>query len=220
MKILIVEDHEILARNLKDFFALKNIEVDICSNGDEGLYQAITHSYDLLILDINLPGTNGDEICKQLREKGKDIPILMLTSRSSKSDMISGLDIGADDYMGKPFDYDELFARVNSLARRNLQNKSTTQIFFKNFVLDLEKKSLTQEGSEIKLSHLEYDLLKYFVQNIGKILSREKIYEKVWGGYDEFKMGKTVDVYIGYLRKKLGKETIQTKKGFGYIIEK
>lgn len=219
MRVLIVEDHQILSRNIQQYLQLKNIESIIVPNGIDALYRASTDFFDLILLDINLPGIQWNEICKQLREKWKDVPILMLTSRSSKSDMISGLEIWADDYMVKPFDYEELLARIHSLTRRNLKNKSTTFISIKNYTIDLVKKSVSWTEWEIKLSHLEFDLLKYFAQNIGKVLSRQEIYEKVWWEYDEFSMWKTVDVYIWYLRKKLWKELIETKKWFWYIIQ-
>lgn len=219
MKVLIVEDHEILSRNISQYLELKSIESTIVSDGTQALYTASTQNFDLIILDINLPGLQGDEICKALREKWKDVPILMLTSRSSKNDMISGLQIWADDYMVKPFDYEELLARVHTLTRRNLKNKSTTLIHVADLTINLEQKIVSSENWEVKLSHLEYDLLKYFAQNQWKILSREEIYEKVWWEYDAFTMGKTVDVYIGYLRKKLWKDIIETKKGFWYIIK-
>ena len=218
MRVLIVEDHQILSRNLQDFLNLKNINSEIISDGKLALYKASTEYYDLVLLDINLPSMEWLEICQLLREKWKDIPILMLTSRSSKSDMIWWLDIWADDYMVKPFDYDELLARIHTLTRRNLKNKSTTQISVQWYTIYLEKKSVAGINGEIKLSHLEYDLFLYFAQNKEKIISRQEIYEKVWGEYDEFSMGKTVDVYIWYLRKKLGKQIIETKKWFWYVM--
>jgi len=220
MRVLIVEDHQILSRNIQQYLELKKIDSIIVWDWVEALYKASTEFFDLIILDINLPGIQWDEICKKLREKGKDVPILMLTSRSSKSDMISWLEWWADDYMVKPFDYEELLARIHSLTRRNLKNKSTTFITVGNYTIDMKKKSVDWDNWEVKLSHLEFDLLKYFAQNIWKVLSRQEIYEKVWWEYDEFNMGKTVDVYIGYLRKKLWKELIETKKGFWYIIQK
>jgi len=219
MRVLIVEDHQILSRNLQQFLKLKNIESLIVSDGKEALFIASTEFFDLILLDINLPSMEGNEICRSLREKWKDVPILMLTSRSSKIDMIWWLELWADDYMVKPFDYDELLARIHSLTRRNLKNKSTTQITIHAYIIDLEKKIVTGEDWEVKLSHLEFDLFLYFAQNKGKVLSRQEIYEKVWGEYDEFNMGKTVDVYIWYLRKKFGKQMIETKKWFWYVIK-
>ena len=219
MKILIVEDHKILSRNISEYLKIKSIDSEVIHDWDQALYLASTKNFDAIILDINLPGIQGDKICKKLREKWNDTPILMLTSNSSKSDMIWWLQIWADDYMVKPFDYEELLVRIQALTRRNLKNKSTTTINIADLSINLENKQVLKDWVEVKLSHLEFDLLKYFAQNEGKILTREDIYEKVWWEYDAFRIGKTVDVYIWYLRKKLGKDIIHTKKGFWYIIK-
>ncbi|MFK7780227.1 MAG: response regulator transcription factor [Candidatus Gracilibacteria bacterium] len=219
MKVLIIEDNEILSRNLVRFLALKDIQSDVSFDGKDGLYKASVNFYDVVILDINLPIMDGLEICKNLREKEKDVPIIMLTSRSSKSDIVTGLDMGADDYLSKPFDYDELVARIKTLSRRNLKNKSNTKITIGNYLINLEEVQVYKGEEKIKLSTLEFNLFKYLSQNKGKVVSRQEIYEHVWGEFDgDFMFSKTVDVYIGYLRKKLGREMIETKKGFGYII--
>ncbi|MDP2090766.1 MAG: response regulator transcription factor [Candidatus Gracilibacteria bacterium] len=219
MKVLIIEDNEILSRNLVRYLAIKDIQSDVSFDGKDGLHKASTNFYDAIILDINLPLMDGMEICKNLREKGKDVPIIMLTSRSSKSDIIDGLNLGADDYLSKPFDYDELVARLHTLTRRNLKNKSNTKINVNDFVIDLEEIQVYKGKNKISLSTLEFNLFKYLAQNIGKVVSRQELYEHVWGEFDgDLMFSKTVDVYIGYLRKKLGKDLIETKKGFGYII--
>lgn len=218
MRALIVEDHDILGRNLETFLWMKDIECHRELDGEKWLFIASTENFDVIILDINLPKISGIDICKQLREKGKTTPILMLTSRSAKNDIIDGLDIGADDYMTKPFDYDELYARVKSLTRRNLENKSTTQIKYRDFVIDLKNSTVNKNGEDIHLSNLEFELLKYFSQNVGKIIDKKELYENVWWEYDDFHNSKTVDVYIGYLRKKMGKDIVETKKGFWYIM--
>lgn len=218
MRALIVEDHDILGRNLETFLWMKDIECHRELDGEKWLFIASTENFDVIILDINLPKISGIDICKQLREKGKTTPILMLTSRSAKNDIIDGLDIGADDYMTKPFDYDELYARVKSLTRRNLENKSTTQIKYRDFVIDLKNSTVNKNGEDVHLSNLEFELLKYFSQNVGKIIDKKELYENVWWEYDDFHNSKTVDVYIGYLRKKMGKDIVETKKGFWYIM--
>ncbi|MCH2188338.1 response regulator transcription factor [Candidatus Gracilibacteria bacterium] len=220
MKVLIIEDNQDLALGLVRFLALKNIRAQVETDGIEGCYQALTKNYDALILDINLPGKDGLEICRELREKAKTLPIIMLTSRSQNSDIVTGLDIGADDYLVKPFDYEVLTARLHALTRRDLKNKSTTQIGFGPYVIDLEKNELLHNNELIHLSHLEFELLSYFAKNIGKIISKQELAEKVWGEFrEDFVEGKTVDVYIGYLRKKLDKDLIQTKKGKGYMLQ-
>lgn len=218
MRVLIVEDHEILGRNLQTFLWIKDIESQVATDGEQGLYIASTQKFDLILLDINLPKLSWIEVCQKLREKWKNTPVMMLTSRSAKGDIITGLDIWADDYMTKPFDYDELYARINSLTRRNLENKSTTKISHNNFTIDLKSAQVTLDGEDVKLSNLEFELLKYFAQNIEKIIPKSELYENVWWEYDDFHNSKTVDVYIWYLRKKMWKDIVETKKGFWYIM--
>ncbi len=221
MKVLIIEDTQDLATTLVRFLATKNIAADISLDGKDGLYKATTKYYDAIILDINLPEKDGLTVCRDLREREKNVPIIMLTSRSSKEDMITWLDAGADDYLVKPFDYDILIARLEALTRRNLKNKSTTNLELWEYRIDLEKVEVLRGKNIIHLSSLEFDLLKYFAQNKGKVISRQELYEKVWWEFGEdFMFSKTVDVYIGYLRKKLWKNIIETKKGFGYIAYK
>jgi len=219
MKVLVIEDNEILSRNLIRFLSLKDIASDISFDGKDGLYKASINFYDVIILDINLQGMDGIEVCKALREKWKDTPIIMLTSRSAKTDIVEWLNVWADDYLSKPFDYDELIARIHSLWRRNLKNKSNTKIEVWEYLIDLEKIEVHKWSIPIKLSTLEFDLFKYLVQNRWKVVSRKDIYEKVWGEFEEFMFSKTVDVYIGYLRKKLDRDLIETKKWFWYIIQ-
>ena len=219
MKVLVVEDNEILSRNLVKFLSLKDIASDVSFDGKDGLYKASINFYDVIILDINLPVMDGIDVCKSLREKWKDTPIIMLTSRSAKTDIVDLLNVWADDYLSKPFDYDELVARIHSLGRRNLKNKSNTKIEVWEYVIDLEKIEVLRWSTPIKLSTLEFDLFKYLVQNRWKVVSRKDIYEKVWWEFEEFMFSKTVDVYIWYLRKKLDRDLIETKKGFWYIIQ-
>jgi len=221
MKILIVEDNQDLATGLARYLSLKDIHAEISFDWVDGLYKASTKYYDAVILDINLPGKDGLELCRELREKEKDVPIIMLTSRSSNSDIVTWLEAGADDYLVKPFDYDVLVARITALTRRNLKNKSTSSLSIGDYTLDLEKVEVSNTSDElIHLSHLEFELLKYFAQNKEKIIDRKELYEKVWGEFEgEFMFSKTVDVYIGYLRKKLGRGIIETKKGHGYIAQ-
>lgn len=197
MKVLIVEDTKDLATGLVRFLATKNISADVSFDGIDGMYKAATKYYDAIVLDINLPGKDGLEVCRDLREKEKDVPIIMLTSRSSKEDMITGLDAGADDYLVKPFDYDILVARLEALTRRTLKNKSTTILTLGDYSINLETVNVTSGDESIHLSSLEFDLLKYFAQNKGKVISRQELYEKVWGEFEgDFMFSKTVDVYI------------------------
>ncbi len=218
MKVLIIEDTQELATILVRFLSAKGIQADMSLDGEDGLHKAMIKYYDAIILDINLPGKDGLQVCRELREKEKDIPIIMLTSRSGKEDIITGLDAWADDYLVKPFDYDILIARLEALTRRNLKNKSTTLLTLWDYEIDLEKIEVKGKWEVIHLSSLEFDLLKYFAQNKGRVVDRQELYEKVWGEFEgDFMFSKTVDVYIGYLRKKLDREIIETKKWHGYI---
>jgi DNA-binding response OmpR family regulator len=170
-------------------------------------------------LDINLPQLDWIEVCKKLRERWKDISIIMLTSRWMSEDIILWLNSWADDYLIKPFEYSELLARINAIQRRKLANKSNTIIRFWDIELDLQLMEVKQKWKVVSLSKLEYNLFKFLAQNRGILLSRQEIYEKVWWEFDvDFMFSKTIDVYIWYLRKKLGKDLIETKKGFGFII--
>lgn len=218
MKVLIAEDTAGIARNIRDYLALKWVESTVVGDGKEALYHASIYPYDVLILDIGLPELDWLQVCQQLREKGKDIPIIFLTSRSTRNDIIIGLKKWGDDYMVKPFDFEELLVRLEALTRRNLKNKSTTKIVFGEYEMDVEKEMVLKTGEHVHLSTLEFNLLKYLLQKQGHIVSKEELYEKVWGEYDVFKMWKTVDVYIGYLRKKLWIEVIKTIKGRGYMM--
>ena len=219
MKALIVEDNEILSRNLVRFLSLKDIQSDVSFDWKDWLYKASINFYDVVILDINLPEMDWLEICRNLREKGKDVPIIMLTSRSTKTDVIEWLEMWADDYLSKPFDYDVLIARIKTLTRRNLKNKSNTKITINEYLIDLQEIQVYKWDEKIKLSTLEFNLFKYLSQNKWKVVSRQEMYEHVWWEFDwDFMFSKTVDVYIWYLRKKLGKELIETKKWFWYII--
>ena len=219
MRVLVVEDNEILSRNLVRYLISRDIFAEVALDWDEGLRKAATKYYDIVILDINLPGMNGLEICKGLREREKDVSIIMLTSNSRNEDIIDGLDSGADDYLVKPFEYSELMARMNAIMRRKNVNKSNTKISVWDIEVDLQKVEVSQKWKQVKLSKLEYDLFKYLAQNKWMALSRKEIYETVWGEFDgDFMFSKTIDVYIGYLRKKLGKEVIETKKGYWFLI--
>ncbi|NVP17431.1 response regulator transcription factor [Candidatus Gracilibacteria bacterium] len=220
MRILVIEDNEILSRNIVRYFSSRDIFAEIALDGRDGLYKASTKYYDAVILDLNLPSMNGIDICKALREKEKDVAIIMLTSMGKNDDIVYGLDSGADDYLVKPFDYSELLARINAITRRKNINKSTTIIHIGDLEINLQNQEVKKEDIIIPLSKLEFELLKYLAQNRGLTLSRQDIYEKVWGEFDgDFMFSKTIDVYIGYLRKKLGKDLIETKKGFGFLIK-
>ncbi len=218
MRILIIEDNEILSRNIVRYFALKDIFVDVALDWKDWLYKAKTKFYDAIILDINLPNISWLEICKDLRDSWKDVSIIMLTSMWTNDDIVNWLNIWADDYLVKPFEYNELLARINALLRRKLINKSSI-LSKDNIELDLQKHEVKKDWKEIKLSNLEFNLLKYLLQNKWISLSRQQIYENVWWEWEwDFMFSKTIDVYIWYLRKKLWKDIIETKKWFWFLI--
>lgn len=219
MKVLLIEDNIQISANIVRYLAMKDIACESSQNGKDGLYKVLSHHYDVVILDINLPEINGLEVLKKIREKWSDTQIIILTSHSTKQDIVQGLQLWADDYLTKPFDFEELLARIHSLNRRNLKNKSNILYFWKKYVLDIEKTELMNGEELIKLSPLEFNLLKYLAQNIWKTLSRQELYEKVWWEFEgDIMFSKTVDVYIWYLRKKLDNEFIQTIKGIWYKI--
>ncbi len=220
MRVLVIEDNEILSRNLVRYLISRDIFAEAAMAWDDWLRKAISKYYDIVILDINLPWINWLEICKQIREREKDVSIIMLTSRWTKEDIIEWLNTWADDYLVKPFEYDELLARMNAILRRKMKNSSNTLIKIDDIELDLQKLEVTKNWEIVQLSKLEYDLFKYLAQNRWVALSRNEIYEKVWWEFQvDFMFSKTIDVYIGYLRKKLGKELIETKKWFWFLIK-
>ncbi len=219
MRVLVVEDNEILSRNLVKYLIARDIFTEVSLDWEEWYRKAISNYYDVLVLDINLPWMNWYEICKQIREKEKDISIIMLTSMWTNDDIVTGLDAWADDYVVKPFEYTELLARMNAITRRKMANRSNTLIKIWDIMLDLKQVEVRKAWKIIKMSTLEYDLFKYLAQNRWVALSRQKIYENVWGEFDiDFMFSKTIDVYIWYLRKKLWKELIETRKGFWFLI--
>lgn len=220
MRILVIEDNEILNRNLVRYFSAKDIFAEASFSWEDGLQKALVKYYDVVVLDINLPKLDWVEVCKKLREKWKDVSILMLTSRWMSEDIILWLNSWADDYLIKPFEYSELLARINAIQRRKFANKSNTIIKFWDIELDLQQMEVKQKWEIVALSKLEYNLFKFLAQNRGIPLSRQEIYEKVWWEFDvDFMFSKTIDVYIWYLRKKLGRDLIETKKGFGFMIK-
>ncbi len=219
MKVLVVEDNEILSRNIVRYLSSREIFTEASLDWEDWLYKVLTKHYDVIILDINLPKKDWLEVCKTIRDRGKEVSIIMLTSRWTNEDIVTGLDIWADDYLVKPFEYSELLARINAIYRRRMQNQSNTMIYFSNIEINLKSHEVKQNGENISLSKLEFELLKFLAQNRTKALSREEIYEVVWWeSGNDFVFSKTIDVYVGYLRKKLWKEVIETVKGFWFLI--
>lgn len=219
MKILLIEDNLQISTNIIRYLALNSIACESSLDWKEWLNKAVNNYYDVIILDLNLPSLNWLEVLKTLREKQKNTPIIILTSNSSKQDIVEWLNLWADDYMTKPFDFEELLARLNTLNRRNLKNKSNIIFFWQNYSISLEETQVKKWEEIINFSNLEFNLLKYLVQNIDKTISRKELFEKVWWEFDwDLMFSKTLDVYIWYLRKKLDPDLIKTVKWIWYKI--
>lgn len=222
MRMLIIEDEHKIANAIKKGLQLERYAVDVAYDGVEGYDLASTEDYDLIILDRMLPAMEGVEICKKLRAEKNHTPILMLTAKGQLDDKVAGLNAGADDYLVKPFAFEELLARVKALSRRpKISTGSTLE------VEDLTLNTITYEvkrgGKNISLSSKEFALLAYLMRNPGIVLTKEQIISHVWN-YDADVLLNTVEVYIGYLRNKIDKpfaespSLIQTVRGFGYKI--
>ena len=217
MHILLIEDQQKLAANIQQCLEMEQFAVSVAHDGKEGFERAMTEDIDLLILDINLPGMDGYVICAMLREHKKNMPILMLTARDKRQELLHGLNIGADDYMKKPFDMDELLARVRALLRRKQETK-LSKLESGSIVLDTNTHAVTRKGKPVVLAPKEYGLIEFLLRHKGKVQDRPTILEHVWGSRDDLMFSQTVDVHIAYLRKKLGKDTIQTITGQGYLV--
>ncbi len=217
MRILLVEDQQKLAQNIQKYLESETYAVDAVHDGLQGFERAMSESYDLLILDINLPGMEGYDICQRLRQEGKKMPILMLTARTKREEVVRGLNLGADDYLVKPFDLEELLARVRALLRRGTGQRQP-ELRTKDIVLDTNAQKVTRKGKLVDLAPKEYALLEFLMRNAGTAQDRASIMEHVWGGGDELLFSQTIDVHVAYLRRKLGKDAIQTVPGKGYLI--
>ncbi|MDO4169400.1 MAG: response regulator transcription factor [Lachnospiraceae bacterium] len=220
MRILLVEDESDLRRVLKKRLQKEKYVIDDCGNGlDAEDYINLT-DYDAIILDGMLPGRDGLDILKNMRKKGNYTPVLMLTARDSIEDRVKGLDYGADDYLVKPFSFEELLARLRAIMRRKPVYISNNLVA-DDLKMDTNAKTVTRGGTVIELSSKEYMLLEYMLQNKNMVLSRARIQERVWG-YDFEGGSNIVDVYIRYLRRKIDygqpKKLIQTVRGAGYVI--
>ena len=215
--ILIVEDEQNLARFLELELTHENYKVDIENDGQSGLDKALTKTYDLIILDIMLPHINGLEICRRIRQQ-YTTPIIIITAKSETMDKVTGLDYGADDYIVKPFEIEELFARIRAILRRQPQKDV---IDINGIIIYKNAFEVTVDGTQLDLTKTEYDLLYVLAENRNHVLQREQILDHVWG-YDSEVETNVVDVYIRYLRNKLkpfNKErTIETVRGVGYVI--
>lgn len=231
MKILIVEDETNVAEVLKRGLIEAGYEADVAYDGQIGLRLAQSGNYDLVLLDVNLPLMNGLELCKRLREQDEQTPVLMLTALGMSDDIVAGLEAGADDYLPKPFKFNELYARIKALTRRRkivfasqpVNAKNAADVFsLHDLNIDFDAREVKRAGKLIQLTAKEYALLEYLARNSGKVRSRQEIAEAVWGL--TFETGTNfIDVYINYLRNKIdkpfGTKLVQTVTGFGYILK-
>lgn len=221
MRILLIEDDDAIARVIRRGLEQAHYSVDWAREGLSGLEMALNQEFSLLILDLMLPKMDGWQVCEELRSRRFTIPILMLTARGTIDDKVRGLEMGADDYLPKPFDFSELLARVRALLRRDKVNRSR-RIKIADLEIDTNTRRVTRAGVEIGLSHREYDLLEALATREGQVLTREVIQERIW--MDEDSYSNTVDVYIGLLRKKIDAghdvKLIQTVRGVGYSVRR
>ena len=220
MRLLLVEDEKNVASFIKRGLEEESYTVDIAEGGPEGFSMATSHLYDLAIVDIMLPGFNGIELCKRLREKGIKLPILLLTAIDSVESKVEGLESGADDYLTKPFAFSELLARVKALLRRS--SDTAGELSMDDLRIDLIARRVFRGNREITLTPKEFSLLEYFLRNKGNVLSRTEIIENVWG-YNFDPTTNIVDVHIKFLREKVDtgfhKKLIHTVRGAGYVLK-
>jgi DNA-binding response OmpR family regulator len=218
MRVLVVEDEKGIIDFLTQGLKEAGYAVDVASDGRTGLDYALATQYDIILLDVMLPGMNGLAVVRELRRAKIASPVIMLTARSTVDDRVHGLDAGADDYLVKPFAFAELLARIRALLRRP-QTSMDTLISFGDIELDTVRHEFRRNGERIELSGREFSILEYFMRNPGQVLTRTQIAEHIWN-FDAYAGSNVVDVYIGYLRKKIdpdpAKSFIQTVRGVGY----
>ncbi len=221
MRILVVEDEQRIARFLKEGLEQEGHVVQTALNGAAALTRARSGSYDLILLDWLLPDVDGLSVCQTLRAEGNRTPIIMLTAKDAVFDKVRGLDSGADDYLTKPFEFDELFARMRSVLRR-AEVGAPPQLVVADLVLDSAAHTVTRAGKPIALTPKEFTLLEYLMRHAGQVCSREDILRHVWG-YEHDPMTNIVDVYIGYVRRKIDRgfdrPLLHTAVGIGYKLE-
>ena len=220
MRILVAEDEKDMNRLISRALEKEGYGVDSCYDGEEAMEYLESADYDGAVLDIMMPKKDGYQIVKELRQKGDDTPVIFLTARDSIADRVKGLDLGADDYLIKPFDFDELLARIRVMTRRKTGQKTSTMIIG-DLIIDTTSQQVSRGGRNIELSAREYAILKYMALNKGRVLSREQIEDHVWN-FDYEGGSNVVDVYISYLRKKIDgsseEKLIHTAWGRGWVL--
>jgi len=221
MRILVVEDEHRIAQGIKQGFEQESYAVDVCYDGEDGYNTASEDEYDLIVMDVMMPGMDGFEVCRRLREDGKHTPILLLTAKGQDRDIVAGLDSGADDYLTKPFSFEVLLARVRALLRR--PHDTTGEVLsVGDLTLNPSTKEVIRAGQRITLSSKEYALLEYMLRNQDRVLSKNNLISHVWD-FDADILPNTVEVFMTYLRAKIdkpfkGPALIKTIRGFGYKI--
>ena len=221
MRVLLVEDDAKLVRALRRGLGREGYEIDVARTGTQGLAKAMAEEYDVLVLDLMLPGLDGLTVCEQLRLADRSVPVLMLTARGSVADRIRGLDDGADDYLVKPFDFGELLARLRVLIRRG-PSAHPRVIMVGELHVDSSTRLVSRAGQQVELTAREFDVLEVLARNAGQLVSRRQLLHEVWT--DEYQGSPNIaDVYIGYLRRKLerprGRRLIRTVRGKGFLLE-
>src|SRR5215212_5645380 len=220
MRILVVEDEHKLAAVIRRGLEEHGYAVDVAYDGDDALGMAEMEPYDLIVLDIMLPGIDGLTVCRRLRSGRRNMPVLMLTARDTVDDRVAGLDSGADDYLVKPFAFRELLARVRALLRRDGLSKDPV-LRLGNLEVDTVTHEVRRDGRPVELTSKEYAMLEYFMRNPNRVLTRTQIAEHVWD-YDFMSMSNVIDVYVRYLRRKLGDDQeprlFRTVRGTGYQL--
>jgi DNA-binding response OmpR family regulator len=219
--ILVVEDERRLAQVIRRVLEEEGHTVDVACEGEEGLAMAMDGSHDIIVLDILLPGIDGIEVCRRLRTNRIDTPVLLLTALDAVEDRVRGLDAGADDYLPKPFAFQELLARLRALSRRRVQAREADRLETADLVLHLRRRRAERGGKIIELSPKEFALLEFLMRNEGRVVTRTQILDHVWG-YDYSPESNLVDVYVTYLRRKVDRghdrRLIRTVRGVGYAV--
>ena len=226
-RLLVIEDDKNISSIIYENAKIEDYECDVSYDGEDGLKKALTNSYDLIILDLMLPKMDGFEVCKKIRRDKVTTPVIMLTARENENDKIFGLELGADDYMTKPFSVKELFARVKANTRRlsaetDPSDSGGNTIKIQSMAIDTEKCAVEKNGAPVELSKLEYELLVFFAKHPGKIFSREELLRHVWK-YEDSYGERTVDTTVSRLRNKIEEDSsnpkiIQNKRGMGYYL--
>lgn len=221
MRVLVVEDEKYMNRIISKKLKVEGYSVDSCHDGEEAINYIKSASYDIIIMDIMMPQKNGYEVLKEIRYEGNSVPVLFLTAKDALEDRVKGLDLGADDYLVKPFHFEELMARIRVMIRRS-HGKVSNQLQIADLILDINAHTVKRNNNFIELSAKEFAILEYMIQNAGIVLSREKLETHIWN-YDYQGASNMIDVYIRYLRIKIDKDyehkLIHTVRGIGYMIK-